>query len=110
MNVKELILSQPAADIAAALIDRLDVEPAKRDKGIRRITALIDTLRGMEPEATDYMLLGVYHMYEDKEFLNANLYCKSELPAELAPLPDILAVKCIDELTADETEQAARTI
>ena len=28
MNVKELILSQPAADIAAALIDRLDVEPA----------------------------------------------------------------------------------
>ena len=29
MNVKELILSQPAADIAAALIDRLDVEPGK---------------------------------------------------------------------------------
>lgn len=110
MNVKELILSQPAADIAAALIDRLDVEPAKRDKGIRRITALIDTLRGMELEATDYMLLGVYHMYEDKEFLNANLYCKSELHAKLAPLPDILAVKDVDELTADETEQTARAI
>ena len=92
MNIKELILSQSAADIAAALLDRLDVEPAKRDKGIRRITALIDTLRGMKPEATDYMLLGVYHMYEDKEFLNANLYCKSELHAKLAPLPDILAV------------------
>lgn len=55
MNVKELILSQPAADIAAALIDRLDVEPAKRDKGIHRITALLDSLRGMEPETTDYM-------------------------------------------------------
>ena len=54
MNVKELILSQPAADIAAALIDRLDVEPAKRDKGIHRITALLDSLRGMEPETTDY--------------------------------------------------------
>lgn len=38
MNVKELILSQPAADIAAALIDRLDVEPAKRDKGIHIIS------------------------------------------------------------------------
>ena len=110
MNVKELILSQSAADIAAALLDRLDVEPAKRDKGIRRITALIDTLRDMEPEATDYMLLGVYHMYEDKEFLDANLYCKSELPADLAPLPDILAVKGIDELTVDEIEQAARAI
>ena len=110
MNVKELILSQPAADIATALLDRLDVEPAKRDKGIRRITALIDTLRGMKPEATDYRLLGVYHMYEDKEFLDANLYCKSELPAELAPLPDVLAVKGIDELTVDETEQAARAI
>ena len=110
MNVKELILSQPAADIAAALIDRLDVEVSQRDKGIRRITALIDSLRGMEPEATDYILLGVYHMYDDKEFLDANLYCKGELPAELAPLPDILAVKCIDELTADETEQAARAI
>ena len=110
MNIKELILSQSAADIAAALLDRLDVEPAKRDKGIRRITALIDTLRGMKPEATDYMLLGVYHMYEDKEFLDANLYCKSELPAELAPLLDILAVKGIDELTMDETEQAARAI
>lgn len=110
MNVKELILSQPAAGIAATLLDRLDVEPAKRDKGIRRITALIDTLRGMKPEATDYMLLGVYHMYEDKEVLDANLYCKSELPADLAPLPDILAVKGIDELTVDEIEQAARAI
>lgn len=29
MNVKELILSQPAAGIAAALVDRLDIEPAK---------------------------------------------------------------------------------
>ena len=110
MNVKELILSQSAADIAAALIDRLDVEPAKRDKGIRRITALIDSLRGMEPEITDYMLLGVYHMYDDREFLDANLYRKSELTAELAPLPDILAVKGVDELTVDEAEQTARTI
>lgn len=110
MNVKELILGQPAADIAAALVDRLDIEPAKRDKGIRRITALIDTLRGMEPEATDYILLGVCHMYDDKEFLDANLYYKSELPAELAPLPDILEMKGIDELTVDETEQATRAI
>lgn len=110
MNVKELILSQPAADIAAALLDRLDVKASKRDRGIRRIMALIDSLRGMKPEATDYMLLGVYHMYEDKEFLDANLYSKSELPAELAPLPDVLAVKGIDELTVDETEQAARAI
>ena len=110
MNVKELILSQPAADIAAALIDRLDVEASKRDRGIHRITALIDSLRGMEPETTDYMLLSVYHMYDDKEFLDANLYCKSELPAELAPLPDILAVKGINELAVDETEQAARAI
>ena len=110
MNVKELILSQPAADIAAALIDRLDVEPAKRDKGICRITALIDSLRYMEPDATDYMLLGVYHMYDDREFLDANLYRKSELTAELAPLPGVLAVKSVDELTVDETEQTARTI
>ena len=110
MNVKGLILGQPVADIAAALIDRLDVEPAKRDKGIHRITALIDSLRGMEPETTDYMLLGVYHMYDDKEFLDANLYYKSELLAELAPLPDILEMKGIDELTADETEQTARAI
>ena len=29
MNVKELILSHPAADIAAALVDRLDIEPVK---------------------------------------------------------------------------------
>ena len=110
MNVKDLILCQPAADIAAALLDRLDVEPAKRDKGICRITALIDSLRYMEPDATDYMLLGVYHMYDDREFLDANLYRKSELPAKLAPLPDILTMKGIDELTADETEQAARAI
>lgn len=110
INVKELILSQPAADIAAALVDRLDIEPAKRDKGIRRITALIDILRGMEPEATDYMLLGVYHMYDDKEFLDANLYRKSELLAELAPLSDILTAKGVGELTVDETEQAARAI
>lgn len=64
MNVKELILSQPAADIAAALIDRLDVEPAKRDKGIHRITALLDSLRGMEPETTDYMLLPQGYAFE----------------------------------------------
>lgn len=29
MNVKELILSHPAAGIAAALFDRLDIEPGK---------------------------------------------------------------------------------
>ena len=29
MNVKELILSHPAVDIAAALVDRLDIEPGK---------------------------------------------------------------------------------
>ncbi len=110
MNVKELILSQPAAGIAAALVDRLDIEPVKRNEGIRRITALIDSLRSMEPEATDYILLGVCHMYDDKEFLDANLYYKSELPAELAPLPEVLEMKGIDELTVDETEQAARAI
>ena len=110
MNVKELILSQSAADIAAALLYRLDVDPAKRGKGIRRITALIDSLRGMEPETTDYMLLGVYHMYDDREFLDANLYSKSELPAELVPLPGIITAKGVDELTVDETEQAARAI
>ena len=110
MNVKDLILCQPAADIAAALVDRLDNEPAKRNEGIRRITALIDSLRGMEPEATDYILLGVCHMYDDKEFLDANLYYKSELPAELEPLPEVLKMKGIDELTVDETEQAARAI
>ena len=110
MNVKELILSHPAAGIAAALFDRLDIEPVKRNEGIRRITALIDSLRSMEPEATDYILLGVCHMYDDKEFLDANLYYKSELPAELAPLPDILEMKGIDELTVDETEQTARAI
>ena len=110
MNVKELILSHPAVDIAAALVDRLDIEPAKRNEGIRRITTLIDSLRGMEPEATDYMLLGVCHLYDDKEFLDANLYYKSELPAELTPLPEVLEMKGIDELTVDETEQAARAI
>ena len=56
------------------------------------------------------MLLGVYHMYDDREFLDANLYRKSELTAELAPLPGVLAVKSVDELTVDETEQTARTI
>ena len=110
MNVKELILSQPAADIAAALVDRLDIEPAKRNEGIRRITALIDILRGMDPETTDYMLLGVYHMYDDREFLDANLYCKSEIPAGLAPLPDALMAKGVGELTVDEAEQTARAI
>lgn len=49
-------------------------------------------------------------MYDDREFLDANLYSKSELHAKLAPLPDILTMKGIDELTADETEQAARAI
>ena len=29
MNVKELILSHPAVDIAAALVGRLDIEPGK---------------------------------------------------------------------------------
>ena len=110
MNVKELILSRPAAGIAAALVDRLDFEASKRDRGIHRITALIDILHGMEPETTDYMLLSVYHMYDDKEFLDANLYCKSELPAELTPLPEVLEMKGIDELPVDETEQAARAI
>lgn len=110
MNVKSLIMSQPAADIADTLVDRLGIEPARRDRAIERIMALIDGLRDLTPEASDDLLLGIHYVDEEREYLQANLYRKDDLPAALVPLPDLLMEKSIAELTDDEVERAASAI
>lgn len=49
MNVKDLILYQPAEELAMAFADRLGIDPERRERAAQRMLRLILTLHGMEP-------------------------------------------------------------
>ena len=98
MNVKELIASQPAEAIAAILLDKFRNKPDDRDareRAIKRLIKFIEDLDGIEPVDSGHLILGIFHMDEDGDFLDPCLYCKEELEvgcradSELAGLEDI---------------------
>ena len=49
MNVKELMISQPPAAIAALLLDKVHAKPDDRGRGMKRLMKFIEGLNQIEP-------------------------------------------------------------
>lgn len=95
MNIKELMAGQPSEAVAAALADRLDIAPDRREQAIGRIVTWMEGLKTIQPVETDCLLLGIICVNKDKEFLEPRLYRKQDLreytaaPSELDNLENI---------------------
>ena len=108
MNVKDLMVRLPVADIAEAFVDKLNIDDTLREKAIRRVTEIILTLCENEPCETGYLLLGIYHLAEDGEFLDPCLYSRKELSDEFESESEIFRLKSMAEIDALEEEEIER--
>lgn len=108
MNVKDLILYQPAEELAMAFADRLGIDPERREKAAQRMLRLILTLHGMEPCKTGHLLLGIYHFDADGEFLDPCLYDKKEIITEFDPASAFSQLKDPSQIDALDDDTAER--
>ena len=110
MNVKELIASQPAEAIAAILLDKFRNQPDDRDareRAIKRLIRFIEGLDGIEPVDSGHLILGIFHVDEDGDFLDPCLYCKEELEVGCRADSELAGLEDIEELTEEEIERLA---
>ncbi len=108
MNVKDLMMRLPAAEIAEAFVDKLDIDDTRRAKATQRVTALILSLRKIEPCETGHLLLGIYHINEDGEFLDPCLYSRKELSDEFESESEISRLESMAEIDALEEKEIER--
>ena len=59
MNVKDLIFSIPATDLADAYVAKQEVPPEKHDRAVERVTAFIQSLKDNAPKDTNHLILGI---------------------------------------------------
>ena len=101
MSVKELITSQPPVAIAALLLDKFHAKPDDRERAMKRLVKFIEGLNQIKPVDSGHLILGIFHVDEDGDFLDPCLYRKEELEAgcradsELASLEDIEELACL---------------
>lgn len=101
---KELLMSQPVESIVSAFAGRLDVPPEDMETAIIRLTKFFNDLREIEPIDTDHLLLGIYHVEEDGEFLDVCLYRKDELAADFDADSELAGIEGIEDLGEEEIE------
>ena len=109
MNVKELLMSQPVERTASAFAGRLDVPPEDMETAIIRLTKFINDLQEIEPIDTDHLLLGIYYIEEDGEFLDVCLYRKENLAADFNTASELAGVEDIEGLAEEEIERLAHS-
>ena len=72
MNAKELIVSQAA--IAALLLDKFHAKPDDRERAMKRLVKFIEGLNQIEPVDCGHLILGIFHVDEDGDFLDPCLF------------------------------------
>ena len=72
MNAKELIVSQAA--IAALLLDKFHAKPDDRERVMKRLVKFIEGLNQIEPVDCGHLILGIFHVDEDGDFLDPCLF------------------------------------
>lgn len=100
MNIKELMAGQSSEAVAAALADRLDIAPDRREKAIGRIVTWMEGLKTIQPVETGCLLLGIICVNKGKELLEARLYRKEnvrEYAAAPSQLDDLEDIQNLDE-------------
>lgn len=107
MNVKELIMSQPPATIAEILLDKFHAKPDDRERAMKRISKFIGDLNRIEPVGSGHLILGIFHIDEDGNFLNPCLYYKEELETGYRADSELAGLENIEELAEEEIERLA---
>ena len=110
MNVRELIASQPPEAVSALLLDKFQNKPDDREeceRAIKRILNFIDCLNQIEPVDSGHLILGIFHVDEDGDFLDPCLYCKEELEAGYRADSELSGLEDIEELAEEEIERLA---
>lgn len=110
MNVKELIASQPPEAIAALLLGRFRNQPDGRDareRAMKRLIKFIKDLDRIKPIESGHLILGIFHVDDDGDYLDPCLYCKEELVAGFQPKPELAALESIEGLADEELERLA---
>ena len=107
MNVKELIRSQPPECIAAVILKKFQAEQEGRERAKKRLVQFIEDLNQIEPVESGHMVLGIFHVDEDGDYLDPCLYRKEDLAAGLPPDSELDKLECIDGLCEAEVERLA---
>ena len=115
MNIKELIFSLPALDIAEAYVAKYDdFEPEKRDRVVDQVAAFVSTLKDREPKDTGHLILGISFVDDDegegqREFLDTCLFKKDDLAAQFDWDSPLAKVATLEGLTDNQIEKLAHT-
>ena len=107
MNVKELIASQPPEAIAVLLLDKFHAKPDDRERVMKRLVKFIEGLNQIEPVDCGHLILGIFRVDEDGDFLDPCLYCKEELEAGCRADSELAGLEDIEELAEEEIERLA---
>lgn len=114
MNVKDLIFSIPATDLADAYVAKQDVPPEKRDQAVERVIAFIESLKDKAPKDTNHLILGIQIVDDDEdngkcEFLDACLFKKDDLVAKFDWDSPLYRVTTLEGLTDEQIKELAQT-
>lgn len=115
MNIKELIFSIPALDLAEAYAAKYDdLSPEKKGRVVDQVAAFIGTLKDRKPKDTGHLILGISFVDDDEdegrhEFLDACLFKKDDLAAQFDWDSPMAKVAPLDGLTDDQVEELAHT-
>ena len=107
MNVKELLEEQCTEEVAAVLAEKYQVKPEDRARAVQRLAEFIRSLEPREPVDTGHLILGIFRVDEDGEYLAACLFCKAEIGAEFRLDSELADLKTIEDLTDEELERLA---
>ena len=107
MNVKELIRSQSPECIATVILKKFQAEQEGRERAIKRLVQFIEDLNKIEPIESGHMILGIFHVDEDGDYLDPCLYRKENLAAGLPLDSELARLECIDGLCEAEVERLA---
>ena len=91
MIIKDLIELCPVEEIVSEIMLMCGVDESEREGISRNHTAFINNLKKKTPIDTGYVVLGITHMDEGKEYLDASLFEKCELQEFFKlqnPVPD----------------------
>ena len=115
MNIKELIFSIPAPDLAEVYAAKYDdLSPEKKGRVVDQVAAFIGTLKDRKPKDTGHLILGISFVDDDEdegrhEFLDACLFKKDDLAAQFDWDSPMAKVAPLDGLTDDQVEELAHT-
>ena len=113
MNIKELIFSIPALDLAEAYAAKYDdLAPEKQNRLVDSVAAFIGTLKDRKPKDTGHLILGIAFVDDDEdegrhEFLDACLFKKADMAAQFDWDSPLAEVATLEGLTDDQVEELA---